>query len=70
MDVDLRVREVWQSAGVIEVEVRHHNVLDIRRGEAKAGDLANCRGVGIVTTAEIEAEELDLEGGRVVVVKP
>jgi len=63
------VREVGKAAGMVEVEVRHDNVLDGFGSDAQAGNLADRRAVRILVAAEIEAKEADLQARGVVVVK-
>ena len=69
MDMDPCLREVRQPAGVIEMKVRHHNVLDLCRENPQPGQLANRCGIRIVTATEIEPKQSDFEGGRSVVVE-
>jgi hypothetical protein len=63
----LSVREVWQAAGMVKVQMGHDDVPDVFGGAAEASDLADGGALWVIVATEVESEEPNL-GRRVGVV--
>lgn len=56
------MRKIWNAAGVVKVQMRHHNVLDIRGRISKAGYLTNSSLFRIIVYAKIQDKKSDHQG--------
>jgi hypothetical protein len=65
--VHLSVREVWQAAGMVKMQMGHDDVPDVFGGAAEASHLADGGALRVIVAAEVESEEANL-GRRVRVV--
>ena len=68
--VHLSVREVWQAAGMVKVQMGHDDVPDVFGGAAEASDLTDGGALRVIATAEVESEEANLRRRVGVVMQP
>jgi len=56
VDVDLSLREVWQTPGMVEVQVGQHDVPDGLGADAEAGELAYGRRLRVAPQPKVQGE--------------